>query len=89
MRYLGTVLASQGVYKAEPDVPTDPVKLSYYMGSIATTARNRTLQKLLETERLADRLQAGVALLEEEADRLQKAFMRSGPGREKSLFSTN
>ncbi len=89
LRYLGTVLASQGVYKAEPDVPTDPVKLSYYMGMIATTARNRALQGLLAPERLSDRLQAGVALLEEEADRIQTAFMRAGPGKVRSLFSSN
>lgn len=88
-RYLGTVLASKGVYRAHPDVPTDPVKLSYYMGMIATTAPNRTLQRLLEPERLSDRLQACIALLEEEADRLRKAFMRAGPGRDRSLFSTN
>ena len=88
-RYLGTVLASQGVYKAAPDIPSDPVKLSYYMGMIATTARNRSLQRLLEPDRLSDRLQASIALLEEEAERLRKAFMRSGPGRDRSLFSSN
>jgi Lon protease-like protein len=89
LRYLGTVLASQGVYKADPRIPKNPVRLSYYMGMVATTARNRALQQLLETERVSDRLQAGIALLEEEADRLQTAFMRSGPGRERSLFSRN
>lgn len=88
-RYLGMVLASQGVYKAEPDIPSDPGKLSYYMGTIATTATNRSLQRLLEPERLGDRLQAGIAVLETETERLRKAFMRSGPGRERSLFSTN
>ncbi len=88
-RYLGVMLAAQGVYRAEPDIPSDPIQLSYYMGMIATTARNRSLQKLLEPDRLSDRLQASIALLEEEADRLEKAFMRSGPGRERSLFSTN
>jgi len=89
LRYLGNVLASQGVYQAQPDVPADPVELSYYMGMIATTARNRTLQKLLETERLGDRLQAGMALLEEESARFTNVFMRSGPGKQRSLFSTN
>lgn len=89
LRYLGTILASQGVYKADPRIPKSPVRLSYYMGMVATTARNRSLQKMLETERLSDRLQAGIALLEEETGRLQAAFMRSGPGREKSLFSRN
>lgn len=88
-RYLGTVLASQGVYKAAPDIPSDPVRLSYYMGMIATTVTNRSLQRLLEPDRLSDRLQAGIALLEQEADRLRKAFMRSGPGRDRSLFSSN
>lgn len=88
-RYLGTVLASQGVYKADPDIPSDPLKLSYYMGMIATTASNRSLQQLLTPDQLSERLQAGIALLEEEADRIRKAFMRAGPGRERSLFSSN
>ena len=39
-RYLGTVLASQGVYKARPDIPKIPRKLAPYMGMIATTASN-------------------------------------------------
>ena len=89
VRYLGTLLASQGVYKADPRVPKNPVRLSYYMGMVATTARNRALQQILESDPLSDRLQAGIALLEEETDRLQTAFMRSGPGRERSLFSRN
>ncbi len=89
MRYLGTMLASQGVYKAEPEVPEDPLELSYYMGMIASTASNRELQLLLNPNSLTERLQAGIALLEQEADDLQKAFMRSGPGRDRSLFSTN
>ncbi len=88
-RYLGAALASQGVYKANPEIPTDPNKLSYYMGIAATTAQNRSLQELLEAEGLGERLQAGIALLEEEADRLEKTFMRTGPGKVKSLFSTN
>ena len=89
MRYLGTILASQGVYKAKPDVPADPTSLSHYMGMIATTASNRSLQRLLEMDTVTERLQSGIALLEEEADRIQPVFMRSGPGRNRSLFSTN
>jgi hypothetical protein len=89
LRYLGTLLASQGVYRSEPYVPKKPSRLSYFMGMIATTARNKDLQQILEAERLSDRLQAGIALLEQEADRLQSAFMKSGPGKERSLFSLN
>ncbi len=89
LRYLGTVLASQGVFKADPDIPANPRKLAHYMGMIATTAANPELQRLLEAERLSDRLQAGIALLEQEADSLQSSFMRTGPGSERSLFSTN
>ena len=89
LRYLGTLLASQGVYKAGPRIPKNPLRLSYYMGMVATTARNRALQQVLEADGLGERMQAGVALLEEETDRLQTAVMRSGPGRERSLFSTN
>ena len=88
-RYLGSVLASQGVFKADPDIPDNLLDLSYYMGMIASTASRRALQTLLEKDALSERLQAGIALLEEEADRMKKVFMRSGPGKDRALFSSN
>jgi hypothetical protein len=88
-RYLGAVLAAQGAYKSEPDIPDDPLELSYYMGMIATTAARRSLQTLLEYDTVIERLQAGIALLEEELSRMDPVFMRAGPGKSRALFSSN
>lgn len=88
-RYLGSILASQGIFKAKPDIPESHLDLSYFMGMIASTASRRDLQTLLEVDKLDDRLQAGVAMLEQEENRMKKMFMRSGPGKERSVFSSN
>jgi hypothetical protein len=65
------------------------VQLSYFMGMVAGSAPVRSLQVILEAESLGARLQAGVALLEEETGNMRNLFMRAGPGRERSLFSSN
>lgn len=88
-RYLGAMLASRGVYATDTSVPDDPTELSFYAGSIVSNADNQTLQKILEMRRMSDRLQAGMALLADETESLRTTFMRSGPGRDKALFSSN
>jgi uncharacterized protein len=87
--FVSLLLASRGVWKAGLGVPDDPVALSYFLGLAATDAALRDKQKLLETESLLQRLQAGVALLEQESKQLRAAIMRSGPGLQESRFSTN
>ena len=88
-RYLGAMLASRGVHATDASIPDDPTELSFYIGSIMGNAETRMLQKILEIRRLNDRLKAGMALMADELDQLQSTFMRSGPGKEKALFSTN
>ena len=88
-RYLRSVLAAQGAFKPDLEVPSDPSQLSYFMGMAAAAAPVRSLQTILEAERITERLQAGIALLDEETDHMSKLFMRSGPGRNRALFSSN
>jgi hypothetical protein len=88
-RYLGAMLASQGVYAKDSSVPDDPTDLSFYVGSIMGRVDKQALQKILEILRLTDRLEAGVALMSDEFDQLQTPFKRSGPGKERALFSSN
>ncbi|MDA0677333.1 MAG: LON peptidase substrate-binding domain-containing protein [Chloroflexi bacterium] len=88
-RYLGAMLASRGVYAKDTSVPSDPTELSFYVGSIMGSAENQALQKILEIRRLSDRLKEGMALMADELDQLQPTFMRSGPGKERALFSSN
>ena len=88
-RYIRTMFASQGIFQADLEIPDDPLKMSYFMGMIAGSAPNRALQTILETENVADRIQAAISLLEEETAGMAPVFMRSGPGAERSLFSSN
>lgn len=87
--FVSLILAARGAYSASLGVPGDPVALSYFMGIVAADAPVRSKQKVLEADGVALRLQAGIALLEEEAARLRAAVMRAGPGAQESRFSTN
>jgi len=87
--FVGLLLAARGAYSAGLAVPSDPVALSYFMGIVAAEAPLRARQKVLEADGLALRLQAGIALLEEEGERMKPAIMRAGPGQQESRFSTN
>lgn len=87
--YISAAMASQGLYRAKLEIPREPHRLADYMGGIATNAPERGRQRVLEAASLTDRLQAAIALLEEEVSRMAPVFMRSGPGGERSLFSTN
>lgn len=87
--YIANLLASQGAWHAGIEVPEDPFPLSYFMGIIAASAPERSRQRLLESDTAGERLQAGIALLEEESERLRDTIMRSGPGEVESRFSSN
>jgi hypothetical protein len=88
-RFVSLMLAARGVWSASLQLPPDPMALSYFMGIAAPEAPLKARQKLLEADSLTKRLQAGVALLEEESIRLRPAIMRSGPGTEEARFSAN
>jgi Lon protease-like protein len=87
--FVSLILAARGAYSSSLAVPGDPVALSYFMGIVATDAPLRSKQQVLEADGLALRLQAGIALLEEERGRLKRAVMRAGPGPQESRFSSN
>ena len=87
--FVSLILAARGAYSASLAVPAESVALSYFMGIVAADAPLRSKQKVLEAGGLALRLQAGIALLEEESGRLKPAIMRAGPGPQESRFSTN
>ncbi len=87
--FVGLLLSARGAYSAGMTVPSDPVALSYFMGIVAAEAPLRARQRILDADGLALRLQAGIALLEEESERMKPAIMRAGPGQQESRFSTN
>ena len=88
-RFVSTVLASRGAWSSQLRIPDDPLVLSYFIGILATSAPERARQRLLEAASTSERLIAGAAMLEEETERLKNSIMRSGPGLEESLFSSN
>ncbi len=87
--FVALLLAARGAFNASLELPQDPVALSYFMGIVATEAPLKARQRLLEADGLSRRLQAGIALLEEEAGVVRPAVMRAGPGSQESRFSTN
>ena len=87
--YISMLMAGQGVWHTEISTPSDVASLAYFMGMLCQAAPARSLQTLLQGETLNDRLQAGIALLEEHQADLESTIMRAGPGDEESLFSSN
>ena len=88
-RFLSTMLAAQGAWHSAMRIPEDALVLSYFIGILASSAPERSRQRLLAADDTAARLQAGIALLEEETRRYEASIMRAGPGRDESRFSTN
>ncbi len=88
-RFVSTMLASRGSWSAGLRIPSDPLVLSYFIGILASSAPERSRQRLLEAESASARLVAGAALLEEETERLDDSIMRAGPGPKESRFSAN
>ena len=70
-------------------IPDDALVLSYFIGILARSAPERSRQRLLAADTTEARLQAGIALLEEETRRIQALIMRAGPGSDESRFSMN
>ena len=88
-RFLSTMLAAQGAWHSAMRIPNDALVLSYFIGILANSAPERSRQRLLAADDTTARLQAGIALLEEETRRFEASIMRTGPGRGESRFSTN
>ncbi len=88
-RFISVLLAARGVWSGSLKLPSEPMALSYFIGMMAAEAPQRSRQKVLEADSLTARLQAGIALIDEEAHRLAPAIMRSGPGQQESRFSAN
>ena len=88
-RFLSTMLAAQGAWHSAMRIPDDALVLSYFIGILARSAPERSRQRLLAADTTEARLQAGIALLEEETRRIQALIMRAGPGSDESRFSMN
>ena len=88
-RFLSTMLAAQGAWYSAMRIPDDALVLSYFIGILASSAPERSRQRLLAADSTEARLQAGIALLEEETRRIQALIMRAGPGSDESRFSMN
>jgi hypothetical protein len=88
-RFLSTMLAARGAWHSAMRIPSDALVLSYFIGILASSAPERSRQRLLAADTTTARLKAGIALLDEETKRVQASIMRAGPGSDESRFSMN
>ncbi|MEC9293402.1 MAG: LON peptidase substrate-binding domain-containing protein [Chloroflexota bacterium] len=88
-RYIRLLLALRGEWHHQPELPNDPLKLLYFMGTVLLGLSGETRQRILEAEPVSNRLMVASRALSEAAGELEKNVMRSGPGEDRSIFGAN
>lgn len=87
--YIRLLLTIQGEWHRILELPTDPLKLSYFLGTVLLGLEGEVRQKLLEADPVSSRLTLAARAISEAATELQKTVMRAGPGRERTVFGAN
>ncbi|MCH7741017.1 MAG: LON peptidase substrate-binding domain-containing protein [Chloroflexi bacterium] len=87
--YIRLLLTIQGEWHRILELPTDPLKLSYFLGTVLLGLDGAVRQKILETDPVSSRLTLAARAISEAATELQKTVMRAGPGRERTVFGAN
>ena len=87
--YLRLLFTVQGEWRRELDLPTDPVTLSFFLGTVLLAHPAPLRQSLLEATPVSRRLRVGAKAVEEATRGLRENVMRAGPGRDRSVFGLN
>ena len=88
-RYIRLLLAVRGEWHRQLELPNDPLKLLYFLGTVFLGLSGETRQRILEAEPVSNRLEVAGGALSEAAGELEKTVMRSGPGEDHSIFGAN
>ena len=88
-RYIRLLLTVRGEWHRQPEIPNDPLKLLYFLGTVLRGLSGETRQRILEAEPMSNRLKVASGALSEAVRELEKTVMRSGPGEDRSIFGAN
>ena len=87
--YIRLLLTVQGEWHRILDLPTDPLKLSYFLGTVLLGLDGAVRQKILETDPVSSRLTLAAQAVSEAGAELRKTVMRAGPGNNRTVFGIN
>jgi Lon protease-like protein len=88
-RYLRLLLASHGEYRGPISLSDDPAALEQLVGSLLFDHSVEIRQAILEAEPMSHRLRLMARAVARSLRVAESALMRSGPGRERSVFGIN
>ena len=88
-RYIRLLLTVQGEWRRQLELPRDPLKLSYFLGTVLLGLPGPVRQRILEAEPVSSRLKVASEAVQEAAGELEKTVMRSGPGGGRTIFGAN
>ena len=88
-RYIRLLLTVQGEWHRQLELPNDPLKLSYFLGTVLLGLPGEVRQRILEAEPVSSRLRVAAEAVRDAAVELEKTVMRSGPGKGRTLFGSN
>ena len=87
--YTKMLLTTQGEWHRVLDLPTDPVNLSYFLGTVSLCMAGEVRQNILETDPVSARLEKAARVLAFATIEIEKTIMRSGPGKGRTVFGKN
>jgi Lon protease-like protein len=87
--YIKMLLTTQGEWHRVLELPTDPLRLSYFLGTVLLGLSGEVRQNILETDPVSARLEKAAKALTFAAKEMEKTIMRSGPGKGRTVFGKN
>ena len=87
--YIKMLLTTQGEWHRVLELPKDPLKLSYFLGTVLLGLAGEVRQNILETDPVSARLEKASKALIFAAKEMEKTIMRSGPGKGRTVFGKN
>ena len=87
--YIKMLLTTQGEWHRVLELPSDPLRLSYFLGTVLLGLSGTVRQDILETDPVSARLEKAAKALTFAAKEMEKTIMRSGPGKGRTVFGKN
>jgi uncharacterized protein len=88
-RYIQMLLTTQGEWHRVMTLPEDPLRLSYFLGTVLLGLAGSVRQEILECDPVSARLRRASGALEFASREIEKTIMRTGPGEGRTVFGKN
>lgn len=87
--YIRLLLTTQGEWHRILELPSDPLKLSYFLGTVLLGLDGSTRQEMLEADVVSHRLDLAREAVSIAGEELRETIMRAGPGNDRTVFGIN